>query len=62
MGFIAGFLAFFVCLYGFITLHYVSFDQANKNAKIDELAKNIKDPRLSTTFISKDYKRFVYDK
>ncbi|ALV24620.1 hypothetical protein CIG2463D_1048 [Campylobacter iguaniorum] len=62
MKFIASFVVFFTFLYGLIALHYVSFDRTNKNAKIDELAKNIKDPRLSTTFISKDYKRFVYDK
>jgi len=53
---------FFAALYALIVVHYVSFDRAKREQSLQKLAREIKDVRLSSSFRSKAYAEFVYDK
>ncbi|WP_297895938.1 hypothetical protein [uncultured Campylobacter sp.] len=55
-------MIFFVALYALIAVHYVSFDRAKGEQCLQKLAREIKDVRLSSSFKSKAYAEFVYDK
>ena len=52
----------FAALYALIAVHYVSFDRAKGEQCLQKLAREIKDVRLSSSFKSKAYAEFVYDK
>jgi hypothetical protein len=55
-------MIFFAALYALIAVHYVSFDRAKGEQRLQKLAREIKDVRLSSSFKSKAYAEFVYDK
>lgn len=51
---------FFVCLYGALIAHYFSVNSHSQELK--NIASKVKDVKISTSFISKDYESFVYAK
>lgn len=55
-------IIFFAALYAIIVVHYVSFDRAKSEQCLQKLAREIKGVRLSSSFKSKAYAEFVYDK
>lgn len=55
-------IIFFAALYAIIVVHYVSFDRTKSEQCLQKLAREIKDVRLSSSFKSKAYAEFVYDK
>ena len=62
MRLICALMIFFVALYALIAVHYVSFDRAKSEQCLQKLTREIKDVRLSSSFKSKAYAEFVYDK
>ena len=62
MRLICALIIFFAALYALIAVHYVSFDRAKSEQSLQKLAREIKDVRLSSSFKSKAYAEFVYDK
>ena len=62
MRLICALLIFFAALYALIAVHYVSLDRAKSEQCLQKLAREIKDVRLSSSFKSKAYAEFVYDK
>ena len=62
MRLICALMIFFAALYALIAVHYVSFDRAKSEQCLQKLAHEIKDVRLSSSFKSKAYAEFVYDK
>ncbi len=62
MRLICALMIFFAALYALIAVHYVSFDCAKSEQCLQKLAREIKDVRLSSSFKSKAYAEFVYDK
>ena len=62
MRLICALIIFFAALYALIAVHYVGFDRAKSEQCLQKLAREIKDVRLSSSFRSKAYAEFVYDK
>lgn len=62
MRLICALMIFFAALYALIAVHYVSFDRTKSEQCLQKLAREIKDVRLSSSFKSKAYAEFVYDK
>jgi len=62
MRLICALMIFFAALYALIAVHYVSFDRAKSEQCLQKLTREIKDVRLSSSFKSKAYAEFVYDK
>ena len=62
MRLICALMIFFAALYALIAVHYVSFDRAKSEQCPQKLTREIKDVRLSSSFKSKAYAEFVYDK
>ena len=62
MRLICALIIFFAALYALIAVHYVSFDRTKSEQCLQKLAREIKDVRLSSSFKSKAYAEFVYDK
>jgi len=62
MRLICALIIFFAALYALIAVHYVSFDRVKSEQCLQKLAREIKDVRLSSSFKSKAYAEFVYDK
>lgn len=62
MRLICALMIFFAALYALIAVHYVSFDHVKGEQCLQKLAREIKDVRLSSSFKSKAYAEFVYDK
>lgn len=52
----------FALIYALIAVHYLNFDRIKREENLANLAQNVRDVQLSTTFISPDYKGFVYAK
>ncbi|MBR8461331.1 hypothetical protein KDE12_00485 [Campylobacter sp. faydin G-105] len=54
--------SFFIVIYTLIFIHYISFDTDTKDTQIAKISAKIKDVRPSFSFISDQYKGFVYAK
>lgn len=50
----------FALLYLCIGAHYLGYDRAGKEAQLNLIQKSVKDAQISTNFISKEYRKFVY--
>ena len=47
---------------GLIAAHYLAFDHTSRVQSLELLSKKVRDAQLSQSFISNEYKGFVYAK
>lgn len=60
MKFLAMLTAFFGVLYTLLAAHALLYPKSQKAAEMDAVALHVKDVKLSTSFASSSYQRFVY--
>lgn len=62
MKFVAILCLVFGVAWGFMAVHYLKFDHASRVKSLELFSKKVLDAQMSQSFISNEYKGFVYAK